>query len=106
MSRPSVLRCSLAVVGFMIAATALGAERTHSRMTSATPGNSAPARATDGLICRNRLRPGSHIASRACLTAGQWAASYPQVYGHEGPGSWGMVSTTAESVGMNVFTAR
>jgi hypothetical protein len=54
---------------------------------------------------------------RTCRTAAQWAAAKTRrptdVFGpgarafvHEGMGPWGNVSTTAQSVGVNVFTQR
>jgi hypothetical protein len=109
-----MLRCAIALTGFVVAAAAFGAEPPK---PSAEPSASTQA-ATEGLICRDRLRPGSHIAMRTCLTAAQWAAARAQGrfgprygggvsgYVHEGVGPWGQVSTTAQSVGVNVFTAR
>ena len=112
MPRLNVLRCSLAVVGFVVAAAAFGAQPATTPVTPAKPGLAATA--PGDLICRNRLRPGSHIAMRTCLTAAQWAASYPrgfypqaQGFTHDGgAGPWGAVTTTGASVGMNGFTAR
>jgi hypothetical protein len=109
MYRLNVLRCSLAVVGLAIGAAAFGAQP---QVTPAKPGVAAAA----DLVCKNRLRPGSHIKMRRCLTAAQWAAAYPwgitaaeypwgitpEVRG--GGGTWGAVSTAGQSVGMSAFT--
>ena len=54
MPRPNVLRCSFAVVGFMVAAAAFADQPANTPVTSADPGIAAPS----DLICRNQLRPG------------------------------------------------
>jgi hypothetical protein len=106
MSRLRVLRCSVAVVGFMVAAAAFGAPPAAPRVTPVKP----TTKATADLICKSRLRPGSHIATRRCLTAAQWAAPNPFVWGathaDAGMGPWGQVSTAGQSAGASAFTAR
>ena len=104
MTPQNVLRCTIALVGFVVAAAAFGAEPTNTRVTPAKPVITAP----EGLICRDRLRPGSHIAKRVCLTSAQWAMPYPQAYPHETVGPWGAAaqSTVGASVGGSAFTAR
>jgi len=103
MTVQNVLRGAIALAGFLVAAAAFGAEPTNTRVTSAGPNTATTA--TGSLICRDRPRPGSHIAKRVCLTSAQWAI-YPQAYPHETPGPWGQQSTTGASVGMSAFTAR
>ena len=108
MSRQNALRYSLAAVGFVVAAAAFGAEPA-TPATPPKPSIVAPGDTTGGSICKSRLRPGSHIATRTCLTAAQRAAATiqtasPGVYGGLGP--WGQVSTVGQSVGMSAFTAR
>jgi hypothetical protein len=112
MSRPNVLHCAIALAGLAVAAAAFGAEPPN---TSAEPTITSTAATAESLICRDRLRPGSHIAMRTCLTAAQWAAAkaqasfrapYAAASVNEGMGPWGNVSTTGASVGMNAFTQR
>ena len=112
MARQNLLRCSLALVGLVVATAAFGADPTPTPATPTKPEVAATAAATDGLVCRNRLRPGSHIKTLTCLTAAQWASrsmrnrGYAQGYAHEGAGYWGTVSTAGASIGMSAFTAR
>jgi hypothetical protein len=112
MTRQNLLHCSIALVGLAVAGGAFGAEPTPTTPApSVKPAVTSTTSATDGLICRDRLRPGSHIARRTCLTAAQWAArsmnTQPaSAYAHESTGPWGQVSTAGASVGMSAFTAR
>ena len=114
MSRPNVLHSVIALAGLAVAGAVLGAEPPN---TSAEPTITSTDAATEALICKDRLRPGSHIAMRTCLTAAQWAApkarGFTGVQGpvarafiNEGTGPWGFVPTTGASVGMNGFTQR
>ncbi len=111
MSRPNLLHCTIALAGLVVAAGASAAEPTP------TPAK-ATAATTEDLICRDRLRPGSHIAMRTCLTRAQWAVARAQgslraplgLSTHagvqDGAGPWGAVSTVGASVGMSAFTQR
>src|SRR5919108_2776126 len=108
MSRANVLRCSLAVVGLAVAAAAFGAQPAATPADSAQPGVAGTTGTTDGLVCRYRLKSGSHIKVRTCLTAAQRAARSmrDRGYAHEGAGPWGQgnFSTAGASVGMSAFT--
>jgi hypothetical protein len=102
MRRSNALVYAIGTLGMMAATAAFAVDE------SAKPAaaSKATAAASQPQICRTRLRPGSHIATRTCLTAAQWAARNQQVGVHDGTGPWGQVSTAAQSVGMSAFTAR
>jgi hypothetical protein len=108
MQRANALSLVIGMLGLAVATAAFAADE------PTAPSASPPATAAGKQrICRNRLRPGSHIATRTCLTAAQWAVrtwpngTYAQGGGvHEGLGPWGQVSTAGQSAGASAFTAR
>jgi len=112
MTRQNLLHRSIALLGLAVGGAAFGAQPTA---PTPAPSVTATTSAPDDLICRNRLRPGSHIKMRICMTAAQWAAPIPQGFmpegiggGVGGGGPWGAgaISTTGASVGVSAFTAR
>lgn len=110
MPRHNVGRCSIAIVGLVVASAAFGAEpNAAAPAPSVKPDVAVTTSGPEDLICRDRLRPGSHIKTRACLTAAQWAAPRTQSYVHEGMGPWGQAIGavyTPPAQGMRAFTDR
>jgi len=102
----NTIRSSLALLGLLVAVAAYSAEPPAEPATAlAEP--TAQSRA-EKLICRDRLRPGSHISMRTCATAKQWAAStvsrHTQSGGGAGPWGQASASTVGQSVGVSAFT--
>ena len=108
MHRANAVSHLIAVLGMAVASAAFAADE-----PTAPPASSpATAAAPQPQICRDRLRPGSHIATRTCSTTAQRAVrSWPNGMYRQGGlydslGAWGQVSTAAQSVGASAFTAR
>lgn len=100
----AILRAS-SLAALLLTTAAFGSEAPPAAEATA----SATAKPAEEVVCRDRLRPGSHIKTRLCLTSAQWAAPNPwfeKAAIHGGSGAWGAVSTAGASVGMNAFTGR
>jgi hypothetical protein len=102
MRRSNALSCVIGILGMMAVTTAFAVDEPAAPAAS----SNATAAARQPLICRDRLRPGSRISVRTCLTAAQWSMRNQQVGVHDGAGPWGQVSTAGQSVGASAFTAR
>lgn len=102
MSRCNTFRQSLVVLGFLAATSAFADETPTKPVAEPTAASTSKAPEARDLICRDRLRPGSHIAMRTCATAEQWAAAnrMPAAYPQEGQS----ISTVGQSVGVSAFT--
>jgi len=102
MSRCNTFRHSLAVLGFLAATSAFADETPTKPVAEPTAASTSKGPEPRDLICRDRLRPGSHIAMRTCATAEQWAAANrtPAAYPQEGQ----PISTVGQSVGVSAFT--